>query len=216
MVAVVELMVGPPCSGKSTRIRETASKNDFIISRDDIRNKIIEGTEFVYSDYFVKPKEGEKVSSKYGGLTDDGQWTKVAKLNQTLLIQFNETVEQAKEHLREGGKVVVDLVNLSRKERDTVKEWFSDIEGVRFDAVVTEHHKNLPLIEEMNALRAEKENKFIPFFVIESMIEKSDPIEVDEFKNVTYIDGFKDLKLKKSLEQKEPSKKADKTNTLKI
>lgn len=191
----VETLIGVPCSGKSSYLKSTYDKDEiFVISRDDVRYDVIKNTDFIYSDFFVKPKEGETKSKKYGHVTENGEWSKVQFINEAMNREFNRRIHMAESQLEHGKKVVVDLVNMTKKERDTIKDWFKDVEGIEHNAVVFDYENNLDLIKTQLEIRGEQEDKKIPFFVIEKIIENSDPIEMSEFKNIKFVDGLEGLK----------------------
>ena len=218
MKKIVETFIGVPCSGKSSKLNEYDSEKTFVISRDDIRYQLIKNTDFSYSDLFLRPGEGDVKHDKLGIVTESGEWSKVAFLNKRLIELFDLRTKQASLALNEGNKVVVDLVNLTKKERNSIKEWFKDIKDVEHHAVVFDYENNLDVIKKQLLVREKKEDKSIPFFVIENMILKSEPIEDNEFAKIIEVDGLKGLKEELMKNEKKPIskiKKENKSNSLK-
>lgn len=197
----VTFLVGVPCSGKST-YRELKHKNDFCISRDDLREQLMVEYNLNYDDLFKKPSENDTTHEKYGNITEDGNWSVIKEVNHVLLNRFNSTVQEAIDTVKKGGNVVVDVLNLAKKEREKLKEQFSDIDGVRFNAVIFEFDKNLPLIKKLNVKRGEETGKVIPEFLYEVFTKQYEKPNTKEFHTVIQVDGLKSLKSKQSLKNK--------------
>lgn len=191
----VDILIGVPCSGKSTYSDNNYSDDVFIISRDNIRHELIRKTAFKYSDFFVKPSQGDEEHHLYGFVTDDDNWSNIKYLNRELKERFDRSISQAVSKLDHGKRVAVDLTNLTRKERDDIKSWFKEVEDVKFNAIIFDFKENLDLIKEQNKKRGMSEDKFIPNFVIDKMVESFEDISLDEnFTEISFVDGLKGLK----------------------
>jgi predicted kinase len=213
MTKEVELFIGVPCSGKSTHLQSNYQKDEvFVVSRDDIRDDIIKGTEYVYSDFFAIPHKGDADNEKYGHIRKNGAWSKVETLNTILYEKFKKRVERAVYKVESGTKVVIDLLNMTRKERDEVKSWFKEVDGVKFSAVVFDYENNLETIKNQIHKRGKLENKVIPFNIVEKIIEISDPVNFDEFSSIKYVDGLAQLKKENALILENAPKKPKRTN----
>lgn len=200
----VDILVGLPCSGKSTYLgKEYDQENLFIISMDNIRYEYAEKTGFSYSNFFEKPKENEKTHPLFGEKTESGNWSTLEIINDAMHKDFKSRIRQASSELEHGKKVVVDMTNLTKKVRSGVKNWFKDVDGVGFKAVVFEFEKNIDLIQFQNKLRGETEDKVIPDFVISGMAKSFEPIDLDEgIADVVFVDGLKGLKEDSKIDRK--------------
>ena len=193
----VDILIGIPCSGKSTFRRNSYNENDiFVISRDDIRNKLIEEYKIPYQDMFKKPEENDPVIHPlYGIKTQDGQWSNIAKMNEEFKERFEDVKEQAVKEVERGKRIVVDLTNTKKLERQEIKDLFKDVESVSFNAFLFEFERNLDLIKKQNQIRGQSNENVIPDFVFDGFIEKFEPVTEDEgFHNIKGIDGLKGLK----------------------
>ena len=160
----VELFIGVPCSGKSTYLRNNYNPEDvFVLSRDDVRNELIKGTDYVYSDFFKIPKAGDKPSEKYGEVLPTGEWSKVSHLNEIVKNNFDKRIQKANDILEKDKKVIVDLVNMTRQERDMVKGWFKNVENVTFSAVIFDYKNNLDTIKTQITPKKHDHHEF-PYF----------------------------------------------------
>lgn len=211
----VEVFIGVPCSGKSTYLKENYKKDEvFVVSRDDIRKELLKGTDYVYSDLFLKPVEGDKDSDKYGYITSDGCWSEIKKLDIILREKYKKRVERAVHRVENGQKVVVDSLHLTKKERDDVKTWFRDVADVKFSAVMFDYENNLDTIRSQLTIRASKEDKTIPFSVVELLIKTADPVELGEFSSLKCVDGLEQLKRENAYELENSAKRKKKRNSL--
>ena len=93
----VDILIGIPCSGKTTFRNNSYNQNDiFVISRDDIRNQLIEEYEIPYQDMFKKPKEDDPmIHPVYGIRTQNGTWSNIEKMNADFKERFEYRKEQA-------------------------------------------------------------------------------------------------------------------------
>lgn len=214
----VTFLVGVPCSGKST-YRNSALSNYFCLSRDDIREELIKefnshfslsrdniieevNKEYYlgYQDLFKKPTKNEHTHFLYGNRTEDGQWSIIKHINQLLDSRFNQRIEQAIEFLKKNGNVVIDLLNLTKKEREHMKSKFNSISDISFNAVIFEFEKNLDLIKKLNTKRGQETGKVIPEHLYTIFLSQYQKPEKEDFDNIIKIDGLK--KLKKELKIK--------------
>lgn len=207
----VDILVGIPCCGKSTYCNTNYKDEIFIISRDNVKDDILKKYDFDYQDFFEKPKDGEKIHPKYGVVLESGEWSRIKFINDELIKDFDASIRTAMTKLEQGIKVVVDMKNITKKERNEIKEWFSDIENVKFNAVIFECNENLDLIRSQNRKRGAGENKFIPDYIIEKMSEIYEPVDLDEhFDYISFVDGLKNLKKEYKLHQEIEKKEVKK------
>lgn len=212
MKKIVEFFVGIPCSGKSTHLHENYNQNEiYIISMDDIKYTYADKMKLGYEEFFERPTESEiemnTVSDKYGAITENGQWEKLEIANTAMRKDFSSMVRRSHNALEEGKRVIIDMTNLTKKDRKNAMKWYKDIDDVKFEATVFQFEDNLDLIMEQNKKRGQEENKFIADFVIPMMVKRFQPIEMDEGINeIKFIDGLKGLKEEMALEQKEKVK----------
>lgn len=106
----VDILVGIPCSGKTTFRNNSYNQNDiFVISRDDIRNKLIEEYEISYQDKFKKSKEDDPIIHPvYGIKTQNGNWSNIENMNNDFKERFEYRKEQAVKEIENGKRVVFD------------------------------------------------------------------------------------------------------------
>lgn len=204
----VTFLIGVPCSGKSS-YRNTNLKDYFSISRDDIRDQLIkefnddfslsrdnitENLNLNYSDLFKKPNENENEHPLYGLKTEDGQWSILKHINQLLTERFNQRLYDAIEFAKNNGNVVIDLLNLSKKEREELKSKFSSIKNISFNAIIFEFEKNMDLIKKLNTKRGQETGKVIPDHLYTVFVAQYNKPEKEEFDKIIEIDGLKNLK----------------------
>lgn len=201
----VDILVGLPCSGKSTHLSKNYDQNNlFVISMDNIRYEYAEKTGFKYHDFFSKPKEDETTHPLFGERTENGNWSTLEILNDAMHRDFASMIRQSQSELEHGKKVVVDMTNLTKKVRSGVMNWFKDVEDVSFKAVMFNFEDNMDLILSQNKKRGKEQDKSIPDFVIEKMAETFEPIELDEgISSIQFVDGLKGLKNDELLKKKE-------------
>lgn len=193
----VTFLIGIPCSGKST-YREKELKDAFPISRDDIQTSIInafqrDGADFTYADFFARPSEFELSHPRLGDVEANG-YVLVSQANELLDNIFKYRIKSARNHLRAGGDVVVDLLNLTKEERaPLINELQIEGKNIPFEAVVFKIGENLSKIEALNARRSSS-GKFIPFAVIQGFANiMTPPCPETEaiFSKVLFVDGLK-------------------------
>nr|WP_306309397.1 AAA family ATPase [Vibrio sp. D431a] len=194
-------MIGVPCSGKSTYRNQMFGKKTFIISRDDLRDKIVSEmrqAEFdvSYEDFFAKPEEGEEFSSRLYEVVN-GEWSLVAEMNKRLKIRFQDQIELAKELAKFGYEIVIDLLNHTLAERKVFIQTFQELDSsVEFNAVVFDFEQNREKIKVLNERRAQQ-GKAIPYFVIEKFMRDLEvpSFPSEPFSKITHVDGLQGVNL---------------------
>lgn len=197
MEKVVDLLIGLPCSGKSTyRDAEYDHENTFVISMDDIRERYCENTGVSYLDLYSRPKsEDDKSHPVFGKVTENGNWELIEAINHNMNKDFQRSVRMSLTALSEGKRVVVDLKNITKKERNSVLKWFKDEADVHFRGIVFEHEENFDLIKSQNRTRGKETGKVIPDFVIDNYKKVYESVELGEgITEILFIDGLKGLK----------------------
>tara|TARA_B100002019_G_C21265423_1_gene599143 strand:- start:1466 stop:2086 length:621 start_codon:yes stop_codon:yes gene_type:complete len=198
MTQKVEILIGVPCSGKSTYRGKTYNpETTFIVSRDDIKKDLIEEYGIDYQSMYKRPQEGDPQEHPlFGVQTESGEWSKVKEMNDQLSERFDIRKKDSIKAIFEGKDVVFDMTNLTVKEREEIKDLFKDFD-VDINAINFKFEGNEKLIKELNQKRGEQTNNFIPEFIIDDMMEKCEFATLDEgFSNVVKIDGLSSLKPK--------------------
>jgi len=156
----ITALIGPPCSGKSTYIKETKA-NEVIISRDDVlmeygKNRF--GKEATYSEI----------------------WKQLTELN--LQVEVDNYVQMFfKEAVKAKQDIFIDMTNMSRKSR---RKWLMNVtKDYNKKAIVffTEYNTLI----ERNKIRS-KEGKVIPEKVIDNMIKGFMVPGYDELNEIEY------------------------------
>lgn len=201
----VDILIGIPCSGKTTFRNNSYNENDiFVISRDDIRNQLIEEYKIPYQDMFKKPKEEDPILHPlYGVKTQDGQWSNIQKMNADFKERFEEVKQQAVKEIQREKRIVVDLTNTTKQDRQYIKDLFKDVDGITFNAFIFEFERNISLIKKQNQVRGDKNENVIPDFVFDDFVNKFEHVTEEEgFDNIKGIDGLKGLKNINKLKRK--------------
>ena len=155
----IKLLVGPPCSGKSTYTDNINKDNKYtIISRD---NELIQ--------YGIDKFNDDNYSSIWKKLTINDQDT----IDNILNNKFNTAVKN-KAH------IIVDMTNMSKKSR---RKWLG-IKSYYKEAIVFYTGYNELLIRNTN--RA-KTGKFIPEYVFTNMCKNFSLPMYDEVNSITTI-----------------------------
>tara|TARA_B100000700_G_scaffold230615_1_gene255018 strand:+ start:970 stop:1590 length:621 start_codon:yes stop_codon:yes gene_type:complete len=204
MTQKVEILVGIPCSGKSTyRKNKKDLENTLVVSRDDIKEQLIEEYGIDYQSMYKKPTENDpKEHPVYGVQTESGEWSKIKEMNDQLIERFDIQKKDSIKAVFEGKNVIFDLTNLTKKERSPIIEMFQDFD-VEINAINFKYEGNLDLIKKLNEKRGKETNNFIPEFIIDGMIDKIEYATKQEgFDNVKKIDGLKDLKNKQKIKRR--------------
>jgi predicted kinase len=156
---LVTILIGLPCSGKSTYLQTI--DYDFVISSDAVVEIICRQHKLAYHDYF-------KLSPN----------SKLKRQHKTI---FAKLVQRSKDF----DHVVWDLTNLTKKSRSKIFKLYQDTE---FNAVVFDSEGKEELLIERNKRRFKKSGKFIDELVLRDMIFKYERVVVKEpFKNIRTI-----------------------------
>lgn len=193
----VEFLIGVPCSGKSHYRRNSFSDEQvFIISRDDIREQLIEEYGIGYQNLYTKPKEGDpKEHPVFGVQTENGEWSKIVEMNQELKDRFEQQKINSLKALYEGKKVIVDLTNLTKQERSDLIQIFKKFGAHDITATVFKFDGNEEYIFKMNQIRGEQTNNVIPDFIIQGMMDKYEAPSLSEgFSEIKLVDTYADFK----------------------
>jgi len=160
---IVTILVGPPCVGKSTYVKNI--DYDFVISSDDIVDILSSQAGIQYHEFFKLPIK-----------------SKIRK-------QHNQIFKQLIEESKNFAHVVWDLTNLTHKARKSILKHYP---GSTFHAVVFEFIGNETLILERNRIRFKQHGKYIDESVIKSMLSTFDPVEqkegFDDIKIIEFCD----------------------------
>ncbi|MBU2869753.1 ATP-binding protein [Colwellia sp. E2M01] len=159
MTNLVTVLIGPPCSGKSTYLKTL--DYDFVISSDDVVEILCKRESIQYHDFFALPANSV-----------------IRKEQQTIFIQL---IKESKkfEH------VVWDLTNLTKKARKSI---FKHYPTAIFNAVVFDFKGSEELLFKRNKARSKTNNKWIAENVIEQMLLRYEPVaESEGFMNIKLI-----------------------------
>ena len=206
-------LIGPPSVGKSYWLEHEGPKhgieNPYIISMDEMTDKIGDLHNFDYDEMFAKPeqpetwdKEEEKMipnpkytetqyHDKFGGLVDQPfdwktwepkAWKHVAKA-QVEAMQAHDNVIAAA--TASGRPIVVDMTNMSSSRR---KGLVSEIDAPNHEliAVVFDWNNDVQYLKDMAAERSRKRfektgrKKTIPADVIDRMVDNYEPPSEEE------------------------------------
>jgi len=157
MNPTITFLIGPPASGKST-YRDKYSTNEVIISRDDIRNEIIESVGLSYSDSFYD-KEIQK------------------NVNNILQNNISEAIKHKK-------NIIVDMSNINVSQR---RKTMSRIPKIYTRKAVVFLVNYDELVIRLKT-REDKTGKYIPIELLELMVSQyEEPSEEENFSDVQYI-----------------------------
>ena len=161
MSKIVTVLVGPPCSGKSTYLKTL--DYDFVISSDDIVEVLCRQHSLQYHQYFKLPSDHFLIE----------QHNKI----------FNELVVKSHEY----DHVVWDLTNLTRKSRAKI---FAHYPSALFRAVVfrdisqgqskQDKHSFERLLLERNQARFRRNGKFVDEAILKKMVKKFEMVDKSE------------------------------------
>lgn len=180
------LLVGVPCSGKSTYTEGIFGENCFILNADAIQMEVLNTCGWEYHERFEKPSEHELEHPRYGRSVD-GNWSEVESVNAAIDDLFSIRVANAVEWLDKGGDVVIDLTCHTKPYRSSVLQWFFPyLQRNKFcvSAVVFEFQSIRNRIFELNEKRGSS-GKHIPQKRIEEMM--------DEFEAPSLKEGFDEI-----------------------
>jgi len=204
------VLVGPPSVGKSTWINKTfgGTQNVYVISRDDLAEKVAKEYGWTYDDLFVPPagdaKEGDN-DPKYGEVVKSPafmtwqplSFTKILEANNKIHKLFTERVAAAQASNK---PIVVDMTNMNAASR---KSALKAIEGKEPEyekiAVVFKFQGSEELIKKIAAKRAAEykargESKTIKPEVMDRMFKSYQQVTPEEgFDKVIDIDNIQQL-----------------------
>jgi tRNA uridine 5-carbamoylmethylation protein Kti12 len=157
---VVTILVGPPCVGKSTYLKNI--DYDFVISSDDVEDLLSSQAGIQYHEFFKLPMN--------------------SKVRKQHIKIFKHLIAESKNFTH----VVWDLTNLTKKARKAI---FKHYPGATFHAVVFNFLGHEASILERNKQRFKQLGKLIDERVIKSMLSSYEPVEAKEgFKNIKIIE----------------------------
>ena len=180
----ITFLIAPPCHGKTT-YRNKHLSDDFVISRDDIREKYIKKFGLEYKDLF----------------TPKGISKKIDNINEEILLDYSNSIKIAKDMIKNGKDIIIDLANLMTiEDRNNIWNEIVDQKDNVLKSFVVLSCKN-HLVKQINTKRANETGKFIPYGIILKMkdqLQNPHPSEsVDFIKNIDISKSVKQ-KLKKS------------------
>ena len=151
MSKLIIVLIGLPCSGKSTYL--TTIDYDFVISSDAIVEILCKQSGIAYHDYF-------KLSSD----------SKLKQMHKTI---FDNLIEESKAFDR----VVWDLTNLTRESRARI---FKHYPNAQFSAVVFDRNEDASSLREQNKQRFLETGKYIDENVLQAMFDKYEEVSEQE------------------------------------
>lgn len=197
------VLVGPPAVGKSTWIKNTfADKNPYIISRDEIVNRIAKSLGFSYDEMFARPSEPLGFEhEKYGTVVKSPAFMTWQPLSYSKILEANTTInnllkEIVSNAVQSGQDIIVDMTNMTANAR---KQALKAIEGkedmYNKIAVVFGFKGAEDIIKKVSKIRSEKESKTIPEDVLDKMMSSFQEISPTEnFDKVINVDNTEVLK----------------------
>ena len=199
-------MVGPPAVGKSTWLKKNAP-DSYVVSRDDIVDKIALKKGMAYDDTFeTPPKDMEigHVDDKLGavipkpeGYPDwmpDKLWSNVFNANKEIQLGFKNSFGKA---LRSGKDIAVDMTLMNKAARDSIMKEFGedisryDVEAVNFNFQGEQTKGALKQIASRRADEIKKRggSKTIPESVFDRMFDSYEAPSLDEgFNSIIQVD----------------------------
>ncbi len=163
---VLTLLVGPPCSGKSTWLKQNVTDDTVVLSRD---NLVVAG--------------GEKRGLDYNGAFRFYMGDKKASKDEVDNVLARQTIEARKN----GQNVVVDMTNMTKSGR---RRWLNDFKNYTRKATV--FVTGFDVVKERNVVRAAETGKNIPYGVLKQMCQNFTlPMRSEGFESVEYV-VFKD------------------------
>ncbi len=147
----VAILVGAPCTGKSTYIENIA--HDFVVSSDTIVEQVCDENNLSYAQFFKL-----------------GFYHPLRKKQRYL---FNCSIEESKQHRR----VIWDLTNLTEADRKRAMKHYPNAE---FQAFVFEFQGFEDQIIKMVEQRGISEGKVIPESAVRGMFDKFEPVNKSE------------------------------------
>lgn len=197
------VLVGPPAVGKSTWIKNTfTEKTPYIISRDEIVNKIASSLGLSYDEMFARPTEPLGFENeKYGTVIKSPAFMTWQPLSYSKILEANTTInnllkERINNAVQSGQDIIVDMTNMTANAR---KQALKAIEGkenmYNKIAVVFSFKGAEDIIKKVSKRRSEEESKTIPEDVLDKMMNSFQEISPDEnFDKVVSVDNREVLK----------------------
>ena len=195
------ILVGPPSVGKSTWIRNYdlfKEESPYIISRDDIVEKVAKEYGFTYDDLFKNPTEDKEIGYEhptYGKVIASPPWMKFSNTVYDKVLKANTDVFNKLEQKFKGAEghkyVVVDMTNMTSGARGAMLNKLTPLlPNHEKIAVVFNFKGGEELIKKIAQKRAEEykdmgKSKTIPPEAFDRMFKS--------FQEVTGEEGFDDI-----------------------
>jgi len=156
------VLVGPPCSRKSTWLKNNAGENTVVISRDALVETAGKKRGISYGEAFKFLNENPDVAK--------------SEVDEVLNTTYMEARKAKKD-------VVVDMTNMSKKGR---RKWVNEFKGYNAKCMVfLTGYDNLL---ECNKKRGEETGKHIPDFVVRDMCKRFTlPMYSEGFTSIDYV-----------------------------
>ena len=200
---IIYTLIGTPAIGKSTWIKKMADPNNtFVISNDDVAEKITSSIGWTYNDVFKIPPNTSEVGDidgKYGEVTiSDGQkkYSKVSEVRDEISDAFSQVISLAKNTRK---NVVIDLTNMVIKDRKSISDKISNPSDIKI-AVIFNFKDKLPILKAVSKEReldVEKQggSKNIPDYVFDRLINNYEsPSPEENFDKIIYSNTIPYLK----------------------
>ena len=205
---IIYVLIGPPAVGKSTWIKKNIDPNNsFIISSDDITEKVADTLGWSYDDLFVSPPNDAKigdVDEKYGEVIEAPKnmpwkktiYSKVTKGREMITQEFKNSMSKAKSTEK---NVIVDLTNMNLRDRKDVLNKVSNPEDYKIAVIFKFIGKEniLKNIANKRAIDIQKigKTKTISPQVIEKIIASYEPPTPQEgYDKIIYSDTISSIK----------------------
>jgi hypothetical protein len=197
------VLVGPPSVGKSTWIKNTFKEAPFIISRDDIVEKVAGTYGWTYDDMFATPPEDAKIGDsdeKYGNVVEPPSWMTWAKSAFDKVLEANAKVQELFNQRNAGAKttkenIVIDMTNMNAGARKRALDAVSSDDAAEKIAVVFKFEGSEDIIKKVAAKRAEAakrmgKSKTIPAAAFDRMFSSFEkPTTAEGFDKIVDVDN---------------------------
>ena len=197
------VLVGPPSVGKSTWIKNTFKEAPFIISRDDIVEKVAGTYGWTYDDMFATPPEDAKIGDsdeKYGNVVEPPSWMTWAKSAFDKVLEANAKVQELFNQRNAAAKttkenIVIDMTNMNAGARKRALDAVSSDNAAEKIAVVFKFEGSEDIIKKVAAKRAEAakrmgKSKTIPPTVFDRMFSSFEkPTTAEGFDKIVDVDN---------------------------